>query len=188
MKNKGIICIETEFEITTTGNKLPLNSEPLLQFLSKIHNIPYIYRRVATIEELKYYFQKFRRKEYLNKYHFFYFSFHGETQLISLESGTTLNLEELSKIADGIFEGKFVHFGSCRTMFGAQTKIEDFSRNTGAKMVSGFTKKVDPALCAIHDMAFIAETINCKQVTSIISHMDKLYGGLQDKLGFRYAL
>ena len=112
---------------------------------------------------------------------FFFFS-------LPFFSISSVNLEELSEIADGIFEGKFVHFGSCRTMLGSQTRIEDFCRNTGAKMVSGFTKKVDCALCAIHDMAFIAETINCKQVPSVISHMDKLYGGLQDKLGFRYAL
>ena len=62
MKNKGIICIETEFEITSNKNRLHLNSEPLLQFLSKTYEIPYIYRKVATIEELKYYFKQFRKK------------------------------------------------------------------------------------------------------------------------------
>ena len=188
MKNKGIICIETECEITTEKNKLPLNSEPLLQFLSKAYNIPYIYRKVATVEELEYYFKKFRKKEYTDKYHIFYFSFHGETQIISLESGVEISLSKLSDMANGIFEGKFVHFGSCKTMFGTQPKIEEFCKSTGALMVSGFTKKVDSNLCAIHDMAFIAETIGCKQIPTIISHMDKLYGGLQEKLGFRYAL
>lgn len=187
MRNKGIICIETEFEITSR-KKLHLNSEPILQFLSKTYGIPYIYRKVATIEELKYYFKQFKKKEYFDKYHLFYFSFHGETHLISFESGDTLNLSELSNISNGIFKGKFVHFGSCRTMLGSQTAIQDFCTTTGAKMVSGFTKSVNFDLCAIHDAAFIAETIMCKQTPTIINHMNNLYGGLQNKLGYRYAL
>jgi len=59
MKGKGIICIETEWEITTKNNSRYLNSEPLLQFISKMYGIPYIYRKVATVEELKYYFKQF---------------------------------------------------------------------------------------------------------------------------------
>ena len=188
MRNKGIICIETEFEITSSRNRLSLNSEPLLQFISKTYGIPYIYRKVATLEELRYYFKQFRKKEYSDKYHFYYFSFHGETHLISFESGKTLNLSELSDLAGGLFEGKFVHFGSCRTMLGSQSTIQEFCNTSGAKMVSGFTKKVSFDLCAIHDAAFIAETIICKQIPSIINHMNSLYGGLQKKLGFRYVL
>ena len=188
MKNKGIICIETEFEITSNRNRLHLNSEPLLQFLSKTYKIPYIYRKVATIEELKYYFKQFRKKEYSDKYHIYYFSFHGETHLISFESGESLDLLELSNMAKGIFEDKFVHFGSCRTMLGSQSTIQEFCKISGAKMVSGFTKKVNFDLCAIHDAALIAETISCKQIPAIINHMGNLYGGLQEKLGFRYAI
>lgn len=184
---KGIICIETEWEITTKASRRYLNSEPLLQFLSKTHGVPYIYRKVATIEELKYYFKHFSKKEYSNKYNVFYFSFHGETHVISLESGEFLDLEQLADMANGLFEGKYVHFGSCRTMLGSQTRIEQFRECTGAKMVSGFTTSVDCTLCAIHDAAFIAEIMTCKQTSAIISHMNRLYGGLQKKLGFKYA-
>ena len=66
--------------------------------------------------------------------------------------------------------------------------IQEFCNTSGAKMVSGFTKKVNFDLCAIHDAALIAETITCKQIPSIINHMNNLYGGLQKKLGFRYVL
>lgn len=187
MKGKGIICIETEWEITTRSSRRDLNSEPLLQFLSKTYSIPYVYRKVATIEELRYYFKHFRKKEYVENYNVFYFSFHGNTHAISLESGVILDLEKLSDLSDGLFEGKFVHFGSCRTMLGSQSAIDNFCYSSGAKMVSGFTTSVDCALCAIHDAAFMAEIMSCKQVSSIIKHMENLYGGLQKKLGFRYA-
>lgn len=78
-----------------------------------------------------------------------------------------------------------MHFGSCRTMLGSSSVINHFYEVSGAKMVSGFTKKVESDLCAIHDMAFIAEIINCKQVPTILNHMKNYYGGLQSKLGFR---
>ena len=68
---KGIICIETEWEITTKASRRYLNSEPLLQFLSKTHGVPYIYRKVATIEELKYYFKHLAKKNTLINIMFF---------------------------------------------------------------------------------------------------------------------
>ncbi|MBR2050381.1 MAG: hypothetical protein IKK35_00010 [Rikenellaceae bacterium] len=188
MSKKGVICIETEWDITTKNNRRDINSEPLLQFLSKMYGIPYIYRKVATIEELKYYFKQFRKKEYADNYNMYYFSFHGGTRLVSFESGEFLELADIAEMANGIFEGKFVHFGSCRTMRGSKDKIEEFCASVGAKMVSGFTKDVDGALCAIHDVAFIAEIMKCSQIRTVINHMEKLYGGLQDELGFRSAI
>lgn len=74
MSKKGVICIETEWDITTKNNRRDINSEPLLQFLSKMYGIPYIYRKVATIEELKYYFKQFRKKEYADNYNMYYFN------------------------------------------------------------------------------------------------------------------
>ena len=81
---KGIICIETEWQITTQSNKRNINTEPLIRFLHELNNAPYIYRRVATREELRYYLKKFHNKEY-NNYGIFYFSFHGDTHKIVLE-------------------------------------------------------------------------------------------------------
>ena len=52
---KGIICIESELQVTSRGHRLTLNSEPLIRFIHEMYEIPYIYRRVATLSELKYY-------------------------------------------------------------------------------------------------------------------------------------
>lgn len=190
-RNKGIICIETEWEITEKGNRLPLNSEPLLEFISKSMDVPYIYRRVATIEELKYYFKKFHEKQYVNNYNIFYFSFHGNTHLISFESGYFLDLPTLADLSkeengESIFKDKYVHFGSCRTMHGSETFLKNFIEKTGAKMVSGFTKGVKPFPSAIHDAALIKEMLTCSQTRAVINHMNKYYEGLQEELGFRY--
>ena len=81
----GIICIETEWQITKKSNRLSLNSEPLKKYISEMYGIPYIHRRVATLGELKYYLEQFSKKEYMNNYSILYFSFHGNTNAIQLE-------------------------------------------------------------------------------------------------------
>lgn len=35
---QGIICIETEWQITKRSNRLSLNSEPLMKYISGIYN------------------------------------------------------------------------------------------------------------------------------------------------------
>ena len=82
---QGIICIETEWQITKRSNRLSLNSEPLMKYISEMYDIPYIYRRVATLGELKYYLEQFSKKEYMNNYSILYFSFHGNTMLFNLK-------------------------------------------------------------------------------------------------------
>lgn len=105
----GIICVETEFEVTKSKNKLNTNSEHLTKYISEEFGIPYIYRRVATIEEFKYYIKQFKKKEY-QKYNIVYFSFHGDTHSICFEGSGTYDMNELSGICEGCFEDKYVHF------------------------------------------------------------------------------
>ncbi len=44
---------------------------------------------------------------------------------------------------EGIFRGKFVHFGSCRTFKMNDSEIKQFKRLTGAIMVSGYERSVE---------------------------------------------
>jgi len=185
MKQKGIICIETEWQITTRGNKRNLNTEPLLKFIGNSYGIPYIYRKVATKEELTYYLNQFHKKEF-EKYEILYFSFHGNTQKISLENGEQLSLEDLSNIANGLFENRFIHFSSCRTLLGSDNILKNFKTNCGAKMVTGYTKSVATDLSATHDIALLQQILTKKHLPSIIRNMDKLYGGLEKELGFKF--
>lgn len=183
---QGIICIETEWEITTKGNRRNIYSKPLMQFLSDMYQVNYIYRRVATLEELKYYLKKFANKEY-SKYNIIYFSFHGQTHEICLESGESISLTELSQQAHGLLKDKFVHFSSCRTLLGSQDAINQFAKESGAKLVTGYTKSVDSDLSAIHDVALISQELSHTQLPAIIRNMEKLYSGIEGKLGFRHS-
>ena len=111
MNTPGIICIETEWEHTIRDNRLPIHTEPLLEFIKKAYNCKVIYRRVATYAELAFYLRRFNRAEY-NDYGIFYLSFHGDKQLIQLEGekgdNKALTLKELAEVADGAFEDRMI--------------------------------------------------------------------------------
>ncbi|NPD82140.1 hypothetical protein HPS57_09170 [Prevotella sp. PINT] len=183
----GIICVETEFEVTKSKNKLNTNSEHLTKYISEEFGIPYIYRRVATIEEFKYYIKQFKKKEY-QKYNIVYFSFHGDTHSICFEGSGTYDMNELSGICEGCFEDKYVHFGSCRTLLGTEDVVRMFIEKTGARSVSGYTKSVNSSLCAIHDLGLIRELLTRKSLTPLFKNLRHLYSGLEKALGFKYVI
>ena len=181
----GIICIETDFEITCPKRKLHTNSEHLIKFLSEEFCIPHIYRRVATYQEFDYYTGQFAKKLY-DKYDFIYLSFHGDTHSIFFEGDKKdMPLRDLAVCCKDRFINKYVHFGSCRTMLGSRGEVDFFKEQTGAKVVSGYTKSVNSSLCAIHDMALIREFVTRKQIAPMFKCLKDLYGGLGDKLGFK---
>ena len=160
-----------------------------MQYMSEMYGVPYVYRRVATRAELKYYLTFFAsRKEYDN-YDVLYLSFHGEKHAIILEGEKgeeqILTLDELREIGGDVFSGRYVHFSSCRTLIGSQDIIAKFKKQTKAKMVSGYTKCVDSHDSAIHDIALIGELLTRKQIPALLSWMKKRYGGLEEALGFR---
>lgn len=184
---KGIICIESELQITKRRHRLTLNSEPLIRFIHEMYEIPYIYRKVATLSELVYYLKEFRKKEYKKSYDVLYFSFHGSTRAIQLEGEKKLfTLSELIEIGEDVFEDRVIHFSSCRTMFGDEEKLKDFKIYSKARSVSGYTKSVDSALSAIHDVALMDAFINKNQLPAVFRRMSQLYGNLEEQLGFRH--
>lgn len=181
----GIICIETEWQITKRTNRLKLNTEHLIKFVSEVYNIPVIYRRVATKSELQFYLKQFLKSEY--EFSVLYFCFHGDTQSIHLEGDNIdLSLDDLIQMGTGVFKGKFVHFSSCRTLLGSPRKLTDFYENSQAKVVSGYTKSVDSYMSAVHDIALLGEYLSSSNVSALFKRMNHLYGGLEEKLGFRY--
>lgn len=181
----GIICIETEWQVTKKSNRLTLNSEPLLKYVSEMYQVPYFYRRVATRAELSYYLKQFSKKEY-EAYDVFYFNFHGETQRIHLEGEKDdLTLDELAEMSNGLFENRYVHFSSCRTLLGSDVTLEQFKKDTGARVVSGYTKSVDSDLSALLDLALFGEYFTHKQIPTIFGNLEKRFQGLEKELGFK---
>ena len=182
----GIICIETEWQITKKRNRLTLNSEHLLHFISEMYNVPYIYRRVATRSELLFYLRQFQKTEY-NKYNVLYFSFHGDTHSIYLEGeNKEITLEELAEMGGNVFADRLVHFSSCRTFLGNSQVADMFKHQSNAKYVSGYRKTVPADVSAIHDIALIGTYLNCKRPALAFKKVCNQFKELQSQLGFVY--
>lgn len=183
----GIICIETEWQITTKQNRRSLNTEPIVYYMSEVLCIPVIYRRVATRSELQYYLKQFSKSEY-SKYDMFYFNYHGWTHGLKLEGEKELlTLEDLAEMAgEKVFAGKLVHFSSCRTLLGSERVVNEFMEHTHAQLVTGYTKSVDCYTSSIFDMALFGEYISKKKIPYVFKYLDANFGEIEKKLGFKH--
>ena len=71
-------------------------------------------------------------------------------------------------------------------MLGDEEKLKEFKKASMARSVSGYTKSVDSALSAIHDVALIDAFINKNRLPSVFRRMSQLYGDLEEQLGFKH--
>ena len=182
----GIICIETEWKITTKAARRTLNTEPLMRYMGEMYNVPCIYRKVATRSELTYYLKQFQKKEY-DRFNVLYFNFHGDKNCICLEGEKEeLSLDKLADLGNDVFRDRYVHFSSCRTLLGSDDILFAFKERTGARYISGYTKSVKTDLSAIHDISLLSNFLFSKRPSTVFKKMEKLYKGVEEELGFRY--
>ncbi len=186
---KGIFCLETEWDFSNKKLKDPTSVQPMLDFLKNHHQMDYVYRRVATKSEFLFYISQLNKASF-RKYEIVYLSFHGQTQRIQLEGekGTNaeLTLQEIAEIANGAFNDRFVHFGSCRTFLGSKDTLENFKSTTGAKLISGYTRTVDFMHSSIMDIAYFNELNGFSvKYNTVESKLEKYFSGLKSELGFK---
>lgn len=183
---KGIICIETDWEVTKKNNRRHMDTESLVRFLHETHQVPYIFRCVATKRELQYYLKQFSKEEYKKKYEIMYLSFHGNPYTIHLEGDNEdISLDDLVELGGSVFQNRYVHFSSCKTMFRDENVALQFKNDSKAKLVSGYSKSVNTVTSAIHDISLFDTIIRYSQRPAIIRRMNEVYGGLGKELGFK---
>lgn len=182
---KGIICFETgEFAKYRTEDQF--YALPLLHFLESTIGIKYIYRQIATFEELKYYMKIIGSTHFQNNFGVVYFSFHGCPKNINLNGTGKISLEMLAAESAGneSFLGRHIHFSSCETLKCSEDEILSFKRNVGAKSVSGYTEKVNPTQAYINEIMYFHQIFSFSTVQTIKKHMAD-YQSQIDKLGFQ---
>lgn len=183
---KGIICFETgEFAKYSTENQFA--ALPLLEFMKQAMGIDFIYRQIATRQELEYYLQVIGSKRFQNKFDVVYFSFHGQPENICLtQNGHELiSFDELAEMGATCesFLHRHIHFSSCETMNCDESVIRRFKRNVGAKTVSGYTECVDATAAFINELAYFHQIFLYSTVATYKKHMAD-YQEQLNKLGF----
>lgn len=192
MKKKAhnIICLEAEWLYNSNRKKerFNLKTEPLLNWLKEFHQCDVIYRHILHESDLQYYLDYFKpSKRDFKNHEIIYIACHGNEATIHLEDGN-IDLDTLADMADDFFEGRIVHFSSCKTLADSET-AKHFKARTKARLVSGYTKSVDAMKSAIADMALFNDLMYISRNYGVITNEErssfrKTYRSLLEELGF----
>ncbi|SIN66202.1 DUF6642 family protein [Algoriphagus halophilus] len=176
-----IFCLEGEWEKSL---KPKYSVESYLKYLDEAFGVGYIYRKVNSRDSLRKYLNAIIKKEYDN-YSVVYLAFHGESKKIEIDHSENIDLDQLAKLAGDSFQNRIIHFGSCRTLLGSETKLQMFRKSTGAKMISGYTKSIDFFDASLLDMAFLKNIVEYERPGHIENWIKDKYPRLSKDLGFK---
>ena len=196
MKQKAhdIICLETDwlYNDSEKENRFDLKTDLLLNCLKDFHKVNIIHRTILHKAALEHYMRYLKpsKTEFKNP-KIVYISCHGEKGSIHFEDGD-IDLDELADMANeagGFFNGRIVHFSSCKTLADPEA-AKNFKSITGARLVCGYTKKVDAMKSAIADMALFNHLMYITTKFGSLTNRErstfyKTYGTLLDELGFK---
>ncbi len=184
----GIICLEGNW------NEKDLTKEnsvaPILQYLSTNMNIKVIHKHCSTVEQLEYYFNLLSEQRKYRHYDIIYMAFHGSSGNIYLDKLNYIPVDDLitlslsnKKRKKGFFEDRKVHFGSCTTLKN-ESISEDFIKRTGAKLASGFIKKIDFNESAAFDLLYLGKLAYKPKYNMLIDTIIKDHENFVRQLGF----
>lgn len=179
-KKKNIFCLEGEWENSLKSRHSIL---PTLEFLEHSYDVKHVFRKVAMKEDLYFYLRKALRAEF-RSYPIINLAFHGSSQNIEMASGQNVTFGDIATEFQGRFEGKIIHFGSCSTLKASEDILQDFMEQTGALIVSGYTKTIDFIDSSLFDIAYFCWLQEYDRLGYVDERLAREYPGLYDRLGF----
>ncbi|MDR7278815.1 DUF6642 family protein [Catenuloplanes atrovinosus] len=139
MARGGIFCVEGQWhrDLYERGSVIPT-----LELLERLRRIRFIYRDVATPEELSYFLDRWLLKQY-SDYRVGFFAMHGEPGRLCLTDKAAVELDDVAEQLAGRCQDKRLYFGSCSVLKASDATLLDFLDVSGAAMVCGYTREVD---------------------------------------------
>jgi hypothetical protein len=183
----GIICLEGNWNESNLSKENTV--APILQHLSTNMNIKVIHKHCSTVEQLKYYFNLLSENRKYKGYGIIYLAFHGSSGNIYLDKHNYISLAELMELSvnnkktKNIFEDRKVHFGCCTTLKNEKISHE-FLKATGAKLITGFVKKIDFHDSAAFDLLFLGKLAYTTRYNQMIDTVIRNHENFTRELGF----
>ncbi|WP_224999427.1 DUF6642 family protein [Cesiribacter sp. SM1] len=178
---KNIFCLEGEWDASLKSRNSIL---PTLEFMEhSYYKVKYVFRKVALQDDLFFYLHKALRSKF-NTYSIINLAFHGESQKIHMANGFKIKLSEIAKEFEVAFENKIIHFGSCSTLRTNSKTLHKFMDDTGALLVSGYTRNIDFIDSSLFDIAYFTLLQKYDRLSYIDNKLQKDYTCLVDRLGF----
>jgi hypothetical protein len=183
-KSKGVFCLEGAWDPDLKSKQ---SVRYMLQLLSAVEGLSHIYRDVATLEELRFYLQRWGQKRYKD-HPILYLAFHGQPQTV-LVGKQSISLDEIAALLAGRCEKRIIHFGTCGTLATDRRNISRFLRRTGAVAVCGFLGDIDWLKSTAFDLLLFEiiqrYEISLRGIPAFHREVKRSYPQLYRELGFR---
>lgn len=177
---KNVFCLEGDW---ATDLRDRSSVKASLTFMSQNFGVKYIFKQCGTIDNLKFYLEKWKDKKYKD-YSICFFAFHGQPGKIEIGNGL-VTLEQLADMLQGSCKDKIIHFATCRVIATDKKRIEKFLEDTGALCVCGYENEVDFLESSIFDMIIIDMFQQYLNMGMVETSIYKNYGKLARKLKFK---
>ena len=177
----GVFAFEGDPEVDL---RKTYSVRPVLQFLSDLEGLKFIYRDIGTAEELEFYVKKWTQAMY-KQYQVGYFSFHGGPGELWFPDGrrSGISLDDLAAWIDGRAKGRIIHFFACSVMKLDDSELHDFRRRTGARAVTGYRTDVDWLEPMAFDTLMLGAMCRYKRISDAEKYLRKNVGDLWERLG-----
>ena len=136
-KPKGIFCLEG---LWSDDLRQQTTVRPILELLDLNSDIPYIHSDCATLEELRFYLEKWAEKDYID-YPILYLAFHGHNHGIWLGENF-VSLDEIALPLMGKCKNRIILLASCSTVKTDIRNLKRFLKATGALALCGYQRVV----------------------------------------------
>lgn len=177
-----IFCLEGEWGTIRSRETVV----PYLDLLDRLDYAKFVHRDVATREEFDYYVKSLTRAA-ASTYPVLFLAGHGSSGTWYLNRDDGFSIEELGDRLEGRMTGRVVHFGSCGVARAKATRLQAFAEQTGARAVTGYTRKVDWLSSAAFELVLLAELMHAKRPETIFNHIVEKHPGWSKELGFVVA-
>lgn len=125
----------------------------------------------------------------MNNYSILYFGFYGNTNTIQLEGKKRICSSISYWKQVGIMYLKiFLYTSAVVEYCDSPVKVDEFKKNSKARIQSGYTKSVESSLSAIHGIEFFGEYIIRIPASTVLKILKKNFGVLENTLGFKYLM
>lgn len=178
----GVFCLEGQWSPKLTDRE---SMKPVLDILEARRTLKYVHRDVATEDELCFYLKKWRQRQY-RSFGIGHFAFHGTGGRIVL-GRRELTLEELAVTMEGHCDGRVIFFDSCSTLNVTPKRLAAFRKQTGARVVCGYTKRVDWVEPAGFELMLLEKLAEYKHADAPFRWLQRNHAQFVKRLGFRWA-
>ncbi|HPR17356.1 MAG TPA: hypothetical protein PLD62_03840 [Candidatus Cloacimonadota bacterium] len=134
---KGIFCLEG---LWSDDLRQRTTVKPILELLEVNSDILFLHADCATLNEFKFYIEKWKQSEYY-RYPILYLAFHGVEKGILIDD-KPFTLDEMSDILAGKCKNRVFIFASCNTVKTDKRNLKRFLRKTDALAICGYRRIV----------------------------------------------